>query len=129
MFFVLVAVLFVIYVIMFWRSINTHTGDYGLPTAAILRAAHNVLYAKKHTNERFISCDGHQLYAFKGLGVDLKVEGVHYVEMHCGLVGPYVLVSLHNCLHVYWGLGHETTRARSASASFKGCRARAEISN
>ena len=32
-----------------------------------MKAAHNVLYMKKHTkNERFISCDGHQLYAFKG---------------------------------------------------------------
>ena len=36
-----------------------------------MKAAHNVLYKKKHTNERFISCYGHQLYAFKGLGVDL----------------------------------------------------------
>ena len=35
-----------------------------------------------HTNERFISCDGHQLYAFKGLGVDLEEEGVRYIEMH-----------------------------------------------
>ena len=46
------------------------------------RAAH-VLYTKKHTQmERFISCDGHQLYAFKGRGVDLEVEGVRYIEMH-----------------------------------------------
>ena len=35
-----------------------------------------------HTNERLISCDGHQLYAFKGWGVDLEVEGVHYIDMH-----------------------------------------------
>ena len=45
-----------------------------------------------HTNERFISCDGHQLYAFKGLGVDLEVEGVRYIEMHRGpaahVLGP-----------------------------------------
>ena len=27
-------------------------------------------------NESFISCDGYQLYAFKGWGVDLEVEGV-----------------------------------------------------
>ena len=39
-----------------------------------------------HTNVRFISCDGHQLYAFKERGVDLEVEGVHYIEMHRG---PY----------------------------------------
>ena len=43
-----------------------------------------------HTNERFISCDGHQLYAFKGWGVDLEVEDVCYIEMHCGSA-PYVL--------------------------------------
>ena len=45
-----------------------------------------------HTNERFISCDGHQLYAFKGLGVDLEVEGMRYIDMHCGpaaqVLGP-----------------------------------------
>ena len=29
--------------------INTNTGDYGRPTAAISRAANNVLYMKKHT--------------------------------------------------------------------------------
>ena len=32
--FVLVPVLFVIYVIIFLRSINTHTGDYAHPTEA-----------------------------------------------------------------------------------------------
>ena len=37
-----------------------------------------------HTNERFISCDGHQLYAFKGRSVDLEVEGVRYIEMYHG---------------------------------------------
>ena len=35
-----------------------------------------------HTNEHFISCNGHQLYAFKGQGVDLEKEGVRYIEMH-----------------------------------------------
>ena len=35
-----------------------------------------------HTNERFISCDGHKLYAFKGLGVDIEVGEVRYIEMH-----------------------------------------------
>ena len=35
-----------------------------------------------HTNEHFISCDGRQLYAFNGRGVDLEVEGVRYIEMH-----------------------------------------------
>ena len=37
-----------------------------------------------HTNERFISCDGHQLYAFKGWSVNLEVEGVRYIEMYHG---------------------------------------------
>ena len=35
MFYVLVTVLFVIYVIIFSPSINTHTGDYRHPTEAI----------------------------------------------------------------------------------------------
>ena len=38
----------------------------------------------QHTNVRFISCDGHQLYNFKEHGVDLEVEGVRYIEMHRG---------------------------------------------
>ena len=49
-----------------------------------MRAALNVLYTKKQTNVRFISCDGHQLYYFKERGVDLEVEDVHYIEMHHG---------------------------------------------
>ena len=53
---------------------------------------HILFYTRRHTNERFISCDGHQLYAFKGLGVDLEVEGMHYIEMHRGpathVLGP-----------------------------------------
>ena len=43
-----------------------------------MKAAHNVLYMKKHTNVRFISYDGHQLYDFKERGVDLEVEDVRY---------------------------------------------------
>ena len=42
------------------------------------------IHEESHTNERFISCDEHQLYAFKGRGVDLEVEGMHYIEMHRG---------------------------------------------
>ena len=44
-----------------------------------------------HTNVRFISCDGHQLYDFKERGVDLEVEGVRYIEMHRGPNTYYVL--------------------------------------
>ena len=42
------------------------------------------MHEEAHTNESFIYCDGHQLYAFKGLGVDLEVEGVRYIEMYRG---------------------------------------------
>ena len=42
------------------------------------------IHEEANTNELFIFCYGHQLYAFKGRGVDLEVEGVHYIEMHHG---------------------------------------------
>ena len=42
------------------------------------------IHEEAHTNECFISCDGHQLFAFKGRGLDLKVEGMRYIEMHRG---------------------------------------------
>ena len=76
------------YYIMFSRSINTYR-QLRVSHGSHMTAAHNVLYMKKHTNVRFISCDGHQLYDFKERGVDLEVEGVHYIEMHRGL-------------HTYW---------------------------
>ena len=68
--------------IIFLRSINTHER---------LRASHGsnmkgctkcFIHGEGHTNERFISCDGHQLYAFKGRDIDLEVEGVRYKEMY-----------------------------------------------
>ena len=43
--------------------------------------------SEAHTNVRFLSCDGHQLYE---RGVDLEVEGVRYIEMHRG-PSAYVL--------------------------------------
>ena len=52
-----------------------------------MKAAHTVLYEEAHTNVRFLSCDGHQLYEH---GVDLEVEGVRYIEMHRG-PAAYVL--------------------------------------
>ena len=45
------------------------------------------IHEEAHTNIRFISCDGHQLYE---RGVDLEVEGVRYIEMHRG-PAAYVL--------------------------------------
>ena len=48
-----------------------------------MKTAHKFLYKKKHTQTNaLISCDRHQLYAFKWLGVDLEVVGVRYIEMH-----------------------------------------------
>ena len=48
MFFILVPVPFCS-LCNFLRNINIHTGDYERPTADICRAAHNILYKKKHT--------------------------------------------------------------------------------
>ena len=45
------------------------------------------IHEEAHTNVRFISCDGHQLYE---RGVGLEVEGVRYIEMHRGSAA-YVL--------------------------------------
>ena len=42
------------------------------------------IHEEAHTNRRFISCGGHQLYYFKEHGVNLEVEGVRYIEMHRG---------------------------------------------
>ena len=48
-----------------------------------------MFYTLRSTHKRtlFISCDGHQLYE---RGVDLEVEGVHYIKMHRG-PAAYVL--------------------------------------
>ena len=76
MFFVLVPL------IIFSRSINTYLqlrASHGIH----MKAAHTVLYMKKHTQ----TYDGHQLYE---RGVDLEVEGVRYIEMHRG-PAAYVL--------------------------------------
>ena len=51
-----------------------------------MKATHNVLYAKKHT-QTYASYP--VMYDFKERVVDLEVEGVHYIEMH-------------RRLHTYW---------------------------
>ena len=71
---------------MFSRSINTY-GQLRASHSIHMKAAHTVLYMKKHTHVRFLSCDGHQLYE---RGVDLEVEGERYIEMHRG-PAAYVL--------------------------------------
>ena len=49
-----------------------------------MKAAHTYcfIHEEAHTNVRFISCDGHQLYDFRERGVDLEVEGMRYIEIH-----------------------------------------------
>ena len=42
------------------------------------------IHEEAHTNERFISCDGRQLYAFNGCGVDLVEEGMRYRDINRG---------------------------------------------
>ena len=36
------------------------------------------IHEESQTNERFISCDGHQLYAFMGRGVDRSIGHALY---------------------------------------------------
>ena len=61
----------------------------GVPRQPYEDCTYCFIHEEAHTNVRFISCDGHQLYE---RGVDLEVEGVRYIEMHRGLaayvVGP-----------------------------------------
>ena len=51
----------------------------GVPRQPYEGCTYCFIHEEAHTNVRFISCDGHQLYEH---GVDLEVEGVHYIEMH-----------------------------------------------
>ena len=48
-----------------------------------MKAAHNVLYKKKHTqmNASYPAMDISCMPS-RALGVNLEVEGVHYIEMH-----------------------------------------------
>ena len=78
MFFVLVPVLFVMtfYVLnnLFtqYKHIRATTG---VPRQPYESCTYCFIHEEAHTNVRFISCDGHQLYEH---GVDLEVEGVLY---------------------------------------------------
>ena len=69
------------YKFFFSRSINTHTGNYGVPRQPYEGCTNCFIHEEAHANVRFLSCDGHQLYE---RGVDLEVEGVRYIEMHRG---------------------------------------------
>ena len=77
---------FVIYVIFFSHSINTY-GRLRASHGSHMKGCTCFICEEVHRNERFISCDGHQLYAFKGLGVDLEVETVRYIEIDRGPAG------------------------------------------
>ena len=71
------------YEIIFARSINTY-GRLRASHGSHMKGCTCYIHEEVHTNERFKSCDGHQLYAFKGQGVDLEVDGVRYIKMHHG---------------------------------------------
>ena len=83
MFFVLVPVYFCN---LFKKNFPQYKHTYGrlrVSHSSHMKAARNVfIHEEAHTNVRFISCDGHQLYDFKERGVDLEVEGLRYIEMH-----------------------------------------------
>ena len=51
----------------------------GIPRHPYEGCTYCFIHEEAHTNVRFLSCDGHQLYE---RGVDLEVEGVRYIEMH-----------------------------------------------
>ena len=51
--------------------------------------AYCFIHEEAHTNVRFLSCDGHQLYE-RGVDLAIEVEGVRYIEMHRG-PAAYVL--------------------------------------
>ena len=90
MFFVHVPELFCNYIlcINFFFAQYKHTyGQLRASHGSHMKAAHTVLYMKKHTQTYASYPAMDQLYE---RGVDLKVEGVHYIEMHRG-PATYVL--------------------------------------
>ena len=72
------------FVMIFSRSINTYGRLQASHGSRMKGCTYCFIHEEAHTNKRFISCGDHQLYSFKGRGVDLEVEGVRYIEMHCG---------------------------------------------
>ena len=90
LFFVLVPVLFLNYILginnFFTQYKHIHATT-GIPRHPYEGCTYCFIHEEAHTNVRFLSCDGHQLYES---GVDLEVEGVRYIEMHRG-PAAYVL--------------------------------------
>ena len=58
---------------------NRLTPTTGIPRQPYEGCTYCFIHEEAHTNVRFLSCDGHQLYE---RGVDLEVEGVRYIEMY-----------------------------------------------
>ena len=92
MFFVLVSVLFLNYIVgiilnNFFTQYKHIPATTGIPRHPYEGCTYCFIHEEAHTNVRFLSCDGHQLYE---RGVDLEVEGVRYIEMHRG-PAAYVL--------------------------------------
>ena len=75
------------YKIFFFAQYKHTYGQLRASHGSHMKAAHTVLYMKHTKNACFISSDGHQLYE---RGVDLEVEGMHYIDMHRG-PATYVL--------------------------------------
>ena len=66
----------------FFTQYNHIPATTGIPRHPYEGCTYCFIHEEAHTNVRFLSCDGHQLYE---RGVDLEVEGVRYIlEMHRG---------------------------------------------
>ena len=78
-----------------------------------MKAPHCFIHEEAHTNVRFISCDGHQLYE---RGVDLEVEGVRYIEIHREPVAYVLGLSRNNWSAARFGPGNQFRRAITRSA-------------
>ena len=76
--------LFQYFFVIFSLSIRANTG---VPRQPYKGCTYCFIHEEAHTNVRFISCDGHQLHE---RGVDLEVEGMHYIDVHRG-PAAYVL--------------------------------------
>ena len=61
----------------------------GIPRHPYEGCTYCFIHEEAHTNVRFLSCDGHQLYEL-GVDLEVEVEGVRYIEMHRG-PAAYVL--------------------------------------
>ena len=56
----------------------------GVPRQPYEGCTYCFIHEEAHTNVRFISCDGHQLY---GRGVDLEEEGMRYNDRDASRAG------------------------------------------